>query len=332
MRSAKAGLQGLFAVYKPPGVYWKQVRDAVETNLLKDLNKFRRPAPRKHIYFLPSTVEGADGKELTITATEQSSLVDHPLVSGPLFTHWKMGVGHRLDKKSSGVFVLAAGKGTKKLVDCHSAHFTRTYTVRGLFGKATDDFSDTGKLIEKTTFEHITREQMERVLSVIQGSNHKALLQYANIDLKTQEAYELAVRGLLRPMEKSPPLITAVRCLEFAPPEFQLEIHCMHETAQYLRKVVHEIGLELKSSAVCTQVRRIRDGVFVLEDALLRTQWKLPNILHAIWKSKLKVEAELQNSQAYRDFYAGSSEEEETEMDKAGDETQRDSEGNHLIG
>ena len=110
------------------------------------------------------------------------------------------------------------------------------------------------------------------------------------------------------------------------------EIHCMHETAQYLRKVVHEIGLELKSSAVCTQVRRIRDGVFVLEDALLRTQWKLPNILHAIWKSKLKVEAELQNSQAYRDFYAGSSEEEETEMDKAGDETQRDSEGNHLIG
>nr|XP_020649013.1 probable tRNA pseudouridine synthase 2 isoform X2 [Pogona vitticeps] len=177
MRSAKAGLQGLFAVYKPPGVYWKQVRDAVETNLLKDLNKFRRPAPRKHIYFLPSTVEGADGKELTITATEQSSLVDHPLVSGPLFTHWKMGVGHRLDKKSSGVFVLAAGKGTKKLVDCHSAHFTRTYTVRGLFGKATDDFSDTGKLIEKTTFEHITREQLERVLSVIQGSNHKALLQ-----------------------------------------------------------------------------------------------------------------------------------------------------------
>lgn len=28
----------------------------------------------------------------------------------------------------------------------------KDYTVRGLFGKATDDFSDTGKLIEKTTF------------------------------------------------------------------------------------------------------------------------------------------------------------------------------------
>lgn len=45
---------------------------------------------------------------------------------------------------------------------------------------------------------------------------------HSNIDMKTQEAYELAVRGLIRPMGKSPPIITAIRCLQFAPPEFQL--------------------------------------------------------------------------------------------------------------
>lgn len=45
---------------------------------------------------------------------------------------------------------------------------------------------------------------------------------YSNIDMKTQEAYELAVKGLIRPMGKSPPIITAVRCLQFALPEFQL--------------------------------------------------------------------------------------------------------------
>lgn len=28
-------LEGLFCVYKPPGVHWKIVRDTVETNLLK---------------------------------------------------------------------------------------------------------------------------------------------------------------------------------------------------------------------------------------------------------------------------------------------------------
>lgn len=45
---------------------------------------------------------------------------------------------------------------------------------------------------------------------------------YSNIDMKTQEAYELAVKGLIRPMGKSPPIITGIRCLQFALPEFQL--------------------------------------------------------------------------------------------------------------
>ncbi|XP_034989258.1 pseudouridylate synthase TRUB2, mitochondrial isoform X1 [Zootoca vivipara] len=299
MRLARAGLHGVFAVYKPPGVAWRTVRNSVETHLLRDLNSFERPAPRRLVRFLPSTVEGKDGKELTMTVTQLPAMADHPLVSGPIFRHLKVGVGQHLDPMSSGVFVLGVGNGNKLLPALHNAHLTRTYTVCGLFGKATDDFSDTGKLIEKATFDHITREQLERIISVIQGSNHKALLQYANIDLKTQEAYELAVKGLIRPMEKSPPLITAVRSLHFAPPEFQLEIHCLHETQQYLRKIVHEIGLEMKSVAVCTQVRRVRDGVFTLEDALLRTQWNLHNIQNAILKSKLRVETEIQKSLAY---------------------------------
>ncbi|KFV64076.1 putative tRNA pseudouridine synthase 2, partial [Dryobates pubescens] len=194
------------------------------------------------------------------------------------------------------VSVLGIGHGNKLLTDLHNCHLTKVYTVGGLFGKATDDFSDTGKLVEKTTFDHITREKLERILAVIQGTNHKALLMHSGIDMKTQEAYELAVRGLIRPMGRSPPIITAIRCLQLALPEFQLEIHCLHETQQYLRKVVHEIGLELKSSAVCTQVRRIRDGVFTLDDALLRTHWNLQNIQNAILDCQLKVKTELERT------------------------------------
>ncbi|XP_044296048.1 mitochondrial mRNA pseudouridine synthase TRUB2 isoform X2 [Varanus komodoensis] len=177
MRAALASLQGIFAVYKPPDVPWKLLRDTVETQLLRDLNSLKWPAPRQHVRFLPGTVEGKDGKELTITVSQVPVLADHPLVSGPIFTNLKIGAGHLLDKRSSGVFLLGAGHGNKLLTDWYNAHLTRAYTVRGLFGKATDDFSDRGKLIEKTTFEHITREQLERILSVIQGSNQKALLQ-----------------------------------------------------------------------------------------------------------------------------------------------------------
>jgi tRNA U55 pseudouridine synthase TruB len=73
------------------------------------------------------------------------------------------------------------------------------------------------------------------------------------------------------------------------------EVQCMHETQQQLRKLVHEIGLELKTTAVCTQVRRTRDGFFTLDDALLRTQWNLNSIQDAIGAAAPRVAAELEN-------------------------------------
>lgn len=178
----------------------------------------------------------------------------------------------------------------------YNAHLTKDYTVRGLLGKATDDFCEDGRLVEKTTYDHVTREKLERILAMIQGSHQKALVMYSNLDLKTQEAYEMAVRGLIRPMNKSPMLITGIRCLHFAPPEFLLEVQCMHETQKELRKLVHEIGLELKTTAVCSQVRRTRDGFFTLDSALLRTQWDLHNIQDAIRAAAPQVAAELEKS------------------------------------
>ncbi|NWR41785.1 TRUB2 synthase, partial [Regulus satrapa] len=234
---------------------------------------------------------GSPGRALRI-----GSIAVSLAVRGPRFRKLKIGAGHRLDVKASGGLVLGIGHGNKLLTDLYNCHLPKVYTVGGLFGKATDDFSDTGNLVEKTTFDHITREKLERILAVIQGTNQKALLMYSNIDMKTQEAYELAVKGLIRPMAKSPPIITAVRCLQFALPEFQLEIHCLHETQQYLRRMVHEIGLELKSSAVCTRVRRTRDGVFSVHDALPRTRWDLRSVQEAIGSCQLKVETELEKT------------------------------------
>nr|XP_012313453.1 probable tRNA pseudouridine synthase 2 isoform X1 [Aotus nancymaae] len=299
-------LQGLFAVYKPPGLKWKHLRDTVELQLLKGLNAGKPPAPEQRVRFLLGPMEGSEEKELTLTATSVPSLTNHPLVCGPAFTHFKVGVGHRLDAQSSGVLgvripwgacqVLGVGRGCRLLTDMYNAHLTKDYTVRGLLGKATDDFCEDGRLVEKTTYDHVTREKLDRILAMIQGSHQKALVMYSNLDLKTQEAYEMAVRGLIRPMNKSPMLITGIRCLHFAPPEFLIEVQCMHETQKELRKLVHEIGLELKTTAVCSRVRRTRDGIFTLDSALLRTQWDLHSIQDAIQTAAPRVAAELEKS------------------------------------
>ncbi|XP_051893102.1 mitochondrial mRNA pseudouridine synthase TRUB2 [Pristis pectinata] len=291
---AVRALSGLFAVYKPAGVHWRRVRDAVEARLLKDLNSSERPIPQHQVRFLPSVTQAENGTETNLTVVQLPVLANHPRVTGPKFVHLKVGVGHRLDWRSSGVFVLAVGSGNKQLSYLHDCHLTKEYTVKGSFGTATEDFSDTGRLIERTTYDHITRDRLERIIAVIQGSHQKALIMYSGIDLKSQEAYELACRGMLHPLNKSPPIITGIRCIEFSLPNFSLEVRCVHETQQYLRKIVHEIGLELKASAVCTSVQRTRDGIFTLDDALIRTNWKLQSIAIAVQRSQPRVQAALQ--------------------------------------
>ncbi|XP_054440284.1 pseudouridylate synthase TRUB2, mitochondrial [Pteronotus mesoamericanus] len=291
-----ARLNGVFAAYKPPGLHWKHLRDTVELQLLKGLNAGKPRAPEQRVRFLLGRVEGSEEKELSLTATSVPTLTNHPLVCGPAFTSLKVGVGHRLDVRASGVLVLGVGHGRSLLTDMYNAHLTKDYTVRGLLGKATDDFCEDGRLVEKTTYDHVTREQLDRVLALIQGSHQKALVMHSSLDLQTQEAYEMAVRGLIRPMSKSPMLIAGIRCLHFAPPEFLLEVQCMHETQKHLRRLVHEIGLELKTTAVCTRVQRTRDGFFTLDDALLRTQWDLHSIQDAIRAAGPRVAAELEKS------------------------------------
>ena len=61
-----------------------------------------------------------------------------------------------------------------------------------------------------------------------------------------------------------------------------VEIHCINETCTYLMKLVHEIGLELRSTAVCPLVRRIRYGHFRLMHALLMKHCDSKSIIENI--------------------------------------------------
>lgn len=60
------------------------------------------------------------------------------------------------------------------------------------------------------------------------------------------------------------------------------EVQCLNETQKYLRKIVHEIGLELRSTAACKGVRRTREGPFTLQDALTRHHWTASDVMEAI--------------------------------------------------
>ncbi|XP_013791689.2 probable tRNA pseudouridine synthase 2 [Limulus polyphemus] len=121
---------------------------------------------------------------------------------------------------------------------------------------------------------------------------NNCVLRYTGVSLQSQAAYELASKGLIRPAGKSVPLIYNIRCTHYKAPDFTIEVNCINENELYLKQVVHDLGLTLKSCAVCTQLRQTRYGHFTLDHALLRKHWTLEHILNNILYSRELVTPE----------------------------------------
>ena len=100
--------------------------------------------------------------------------------------------------------------------------------------------------------------------------------------MKSEEAFKLASSGLLRPKSiKTPPQIYSLRCIEFDRPFFKIgkkniltsiyldklfnfrriqEVFVINESTKFLRNLIHDIGLRLRTYSVCHQIRRTQDG------------------------------------------------------------------------
>lgn len=134
----------------------------------------------------------------------------------------------------------------------------------------------------------------------MQASHQKKMYEMCGVDLQSQAAYDLAVQGPIRPMVTNIPLIYGIRCIEFRRPYFKigkylinieptnwtlklyllLEIHAVNETEAYMGILIHEIALQLKSVAHCTQIKCIRNSHFTLEHSLVQRQWNIQSILN----------------------------------------------------
>ena len=67
---------------------------------------------------------------------------------------------------------------------------------------------------------------------------------------------------------------------------FISEIHTINEKTPLLKRFIHDLGMRLRSTAVCTHIHRVRYGHFTLQHALLRQQWTLNDILNNIAQCK----------------------------------------------
>lgn len=283
-------LRGIFCVYKPANVSCTAVRRAVLGNLCRDLNEMDVRPPTDFV-----TIEGSVSNSAELTVKSSPSFADHPLVVGPRYQpeDFKMACGLNLGKYTSGVLLMRVNGGYYKMEKLHHSNQLRTYELRGEFGKASDTHTPLSKIVEKATYRHITAARLEQLLGSIQSAYQVQAFKYAGVPLNSQAAFEMAAKDIVRPADNSPTLVYNIRCVELNLPYFTLELSCIHETENFLLQLVHEIGLHLRSCAICHRVRLIRYGLFNTDLALLRKHWTLEYILRNIQDCRKLVAEEL---------------------------------------
>ncbi|XP_076653899.1 pseudouridylate synthase TRUB2, mitochondrial [Halictus rubicundus] len=271
------GLNGVFVVHKTAGSLFPAMRSVIILNLCKDLNNTYVRPPSKHV-----AIEGPTNAPMKVIVRD--SFADNTLVVGPRYQpkDFRLSCTKIMPEDSSGVTVCGLNYGNNTIRCIKNSRVTRFYKVKGMLGQATDNYFSSGKIVEKSTYKHIKRGHIDKVCSIMQSSHQKKMYELCGVDLDSQAAYELAVKGLLRPVDPNIPILYAIKCIDFSPPEFTLEVVCINEYEMYLKTLIHDLGMRLRSTATCTQILCLQDGLFTLEHALLKKNWTLESILENI--------------------------------------------------
>lgn len=175
------------------------------------------------------------------------------------------------------IIVLGINDGVK--AKYHLNNQIRVYHITGCLGICTDNnFPDT-RIKSKANFKHIHKDKLTTLLASMEASHKRKTFEMCGIDLQSQSAYDLAVKGRVRPDNVTVPVLYSIKCIQFDRPDFTIEIHSIHESEQYFGNLIHEIGLQLHTLAYCKGIQCIRYGNFTVENSLLRRHWDLKNIL-----------------------------------------------------
>lgn len=276
-RIAWKALNSIFVIYKPSMVTYYNARDTIIYNLCEDLNNMHVRPPIKYV-----EIKGDTREKMKVVA--YSSYADHPLVVGPRYQpkDFKLVSANLLNKDISGLMICGVNDGTSLINKLKNCKLPTSYRVKGILGQATDNYFTTGKIVEKATYKFIRRDIIDKVCASMQAAHQRKMFELCGLDMQSQAAYELAVQGLIRPADKNIPMIYTIKCTDFTSPEFTLEIVCLNADDMYLKTIVHELGMQLRSVATCTEIQCFRYALFDLNIALLKKHWNLQNILDNI--------------------------------------------------
>ncbi len=180
----------------------------------------------------------------------------------------KVKVGHAgtLDPLATGVLLVCTEKDTKRVDELQQQHKEYVFTME--LGASTVSFDMEHPVSENFPTEHITVEDIERVVGGFMGEQLQTPPLYSAKRINGQRAYELARGGATdADVEIRQAIINIyqIEVLEVTMPLVTVRVVCSKGT--YVRSLARDIATELGSGAYLTALRRTKSGEHTADEA-----------------------------------------------------------------
>ena len=186
----------------------------------------------------------------------------------------KIGHTGTLDPLACGVLVLCIGPATR--LAKYVQEMPKSYIGDFQLGVTSESDDSETELVPVSDAIQITQAQMDSVLPKFIGDIQQVPPKYSAVKIGGRRAYKLSRAGQDVEIQPRTVSIHSISLLDFEYPNFKLKIDCGSGT--YIRSLGRDIGLQLGSGAVMTNLVRDAVGEFDIASAISTDDLTAENI------------------------------------------------------
>jgi tRNA pseudouridine55 synthase len=177
-------------------------------------------------------------------------------------------VGHAgtLDPMASGVLPVCVGEATKLVPFLQAGE--KVYEAEARLGVATDTLDAEGRVVEERDASRVTRADVEAALLGFVGRIMQVPPMHSALRVGGKRLYELARAGVEVEREPREVEVSEARLMEFSVEERRVRFVIRCGKGTYIRSLAGDLGARLGVGAHLTALRRLRVGVFTVDDAV----------------------------------------------------------------
>lgn len=176
----------------------------------------------------------------------------------------KVGHAGTLDPFSTGLLILMLGQGTKLMPFLMQG--AKRYRAVIRLGVETDTYDLEGRVVDERSVPEMSPAALGDALKGFVGEIEQVPPAFSAVHVEGTRAYKLARKGIEVQLRRRRVVVHGIELLSVDLPFLSVEVHCSAGT--YLRSLAHDLGVQLKTGAHLTRLRRIASGSFLVDDAV----------------------------------------------------------------